>query len=112
MVLFHLELGDAVAQQPADAVGPFEHGHVVAGAGQLLGDSQTGRAGADDGDGFAGQQMCPLGHHPTLVEGVVDDLDLDLLDGHRVGVDSQHAGGLAWGGAKPAGELREVVGRM
>ena len=56
--------------------------------------------------------MCPLGHHPTLVEGVVDDLDLDLLDGHRVGVDSQHARGLAWGGAKPPGELREVVGRM
>jgi len=34
--LFHLELGDAVAQQSADAVGPFEHDHVVAGAGQLL----------------------------------------------------------------------------
>ena len=32
VALLHLELGDAVAQQPADAVGALEHGDVVAGA--------------------------------------------------------------------------------
>ena len=52
--LLHLELGDAVAQQPADAVGALEHDDVVAGAGQLLGGGEAGRAGADDGDPLAG----------------------------------------------------------
>ncbi len=33
--LLHLELGDAVAQQPADAVALLEHGHAVAGAVEL-----------------------------------------------------------------------------
>jgi hypothetical protein len=39
--------------------------------------------------------------------------DLDLLDRHRrVAVDPEHARGLARGRAQPAGELREVVGRV
>ena len=44
VALLHLELGDAVAQQAADAVGALEHEHVVAGAGQLLGGGEPGRA--------------------------------------------------------------------
>ena len=51
-----------------------------------------------------------LRRHPALVPRPVDDLDLDLLDRDGVGVDRQHAGGLARGGAERAGELREVVG--
>ena len=47
---------------------------------------------------------------PALLEGAVDDLDLDLLDGDRVLVDAEHAGALARGRAQPAGELGEVVG--
>ena len=42
--LLHLELGDAVAEQPADAVGPLEHDDAVAGPGELLGGGQAGRA--------------------------------------------------------------------
>ena len=58
VALLHLELGDAVAQQPADAVGALEHDHVVARPGQLLGRGQPGRPGADDRDPLAGR---PLG---------------------------------------------------
>ena len=54
VALLHLELGDAVAQQAADAVGPLEHDDVVAGAGELLGGGQAGGARADDGDPLAG----------------------------------------------------------
>ena len=54
VALLHLELGDAVAQQAADAVGALEHDDVVAGAGQLLGGGEAGRAGADHGDPLAG----------------------------------------------------------
>ncbi len=41
--LLHLEVGDAVAEQAADAVGPLEDGDGVAGARQLLGAGQARR---------------------------------------------------------------------
>ena len=47
MALLHLELGDPVAEQPADAVGPLEHHDVVTGARELLRRGQTGGARAD-----------------------------------------------------------------
>ena len=43
---------------------------------------------------------------------MLDDLHLDLLDGHRALVDAEHAGGLAGRRAEAARELREVVGGM
>ena len=48
--LLHLELGNAVAQQAADAIGLLEDGHRVAGAIQLIGGGQARRARADDRD--------------------------------------------------------------
>ena len=64
----------------------------------------------DDGDLLAGQLVRRQRHDPALVERVVDDLDLDLLDGHRVLVDAEHARRLARRRAQPARELGEVVG--
>ena len=110
VALLHLELGDAVAQQPADAVVALEDRHRVTGAGELLCGGQPGRAGADDGDRLAGQLLRRQRNDPALVEGVVDDLDLDLLDRDRILVDAEHARPLARRRAQPAGELREVVG--
>ena len=54
MALLHLELGDAVAEQPADPIGPLVDDHLVAGARELLRGGQTGRARADDRDALAG----------------------------------------------------------
>ena len=59
---------------------------------------------------LAGQLVGRQRNDPALVEGVVDDLDLDLLDGHRILVDAQHARSLTRRRAQPTGELREVVG--
>ena len=53
VALLHLELGDAVAQQAADAVGALVDRDRVAGAGQLLRGGEPGGTGADDGDGLA-----------------------------------------------------------
>ncbi len=53
--LLHLELGNAVAQQAADAVGPLEHRDRVPGARELLRCSQTRRTRPDDGDLLAGE---------------------------------------------------------
>src|SRR4051812_11740787 len=54
--------------------------------------------------------MRRLWHHPALGEPALGNGALDLLDRHRVVVDVEHAGGLAWSRADQAGELREVVG--
>ncbi len=110
--LFHLELGDAVAQQAARGVGALEHGHVVTLTGQLLRGGQAGRPGTDHGHLLARLHRRGERLHPALGPRAVDDLHLDLLDGHRIGVDAQHAGGLTGGRAEPAGEFREVVGRV
>ena len=55
--LLHLEVGDAVAQEAADPVGPLEDGHVMPGAGELLRGGEAGGAGADDGDRLAGLDL-------------------------------------------------------
>ncbi len=47
MALLHLELGDAVAQEAADAIGALEHRNGVARPGQLLRGGEPGRTGAD-----------------------------------------------------------------
>ena len=109
VALLHLELGDAVAQQAADAVGAFEHDDVVTGARELLGGGEPGRSRADHRDPLAGLDRRDLRHDPPLVPRPVDDLDLDLLDRHRVGVDAEHARRLARRRAQAAGELGEVV---
>jgi hypothetical protein len=84
----------------------------VPGAGQLLRDCQARWAGAHHGNRLARQAFGGLRLDVTLVEGLVDRGDLDLLDGHSRLVDAEDAGRLARGGAEAAGELREVVGRV
>ena len=54
VALLHLELGDAVAQQAADAVGPLEDDDRVAGAGRAAAAAaRPAGPGADDGDRLA-----------------------------------------------------------
>ena len=65
VLLLHLEVGDAVAQQAADAVVALEHGDRVAGAGELLGGGEAGGAGADDGDGLAGEALRRVRGRPS-----------------------------------------------
>ncbi len=53
-MLFHLEIRNAVAEQPADLGVLLEQIDIVSGAGQLLGAGHTGRAGAHHGDLLTG----------------------------------------------------------
>ena len=107
-----LNSGMPKRSRPPGCLGPLEHGDVVPGPGQLLGRGQAGRPGADDRDLLARAHQRRLGLDPAFGPGPVDDLHLDLLDRDRVGVDAEHAGGLARRRAEPAGELGEVVGRV
>ena len=110
--LLHLEVGDAVTQQTADAAVLLEHRHVMAGARELLGCGQAGGTRADDGHLLAGLRRGRLRQHPTLGPGAIGDRVLDRLDAHRIVVDVERAGGLARRRAHAAGELRKVVGRV
>jgi hypothetical protein len=111
-VLFHFEVGDAVAEQAANPVGLLEYGGLVAGAGQLLRAGETRRTRSHHRHPLAGAARRDLGRDPAFVPSAVDDLALDSLDGHRVVVDVERAGRLARRGANAAGELREVVGGL
>jgi hypothetical protein len=81
--LLHLELGDAVAQQAADAVGALVDRDGVARPGELLRGGEAGRAGADDRDRLAGEALGGLRGDVAGLPRLVDDRDLDVLDGHR-----------------------------
>src|SRR3546814_4688318 len=61
LLLLHLELGDAVAQQAADLVGALIDRDRVTRAGELLGGSQARGTGTDDRDGLPGQPLRRLG---------------------------------------------------
>ena len=109
-VLFKLEVGNAVAEQAADAVVLLVDGDGVAGAAQLLRGGQARGTAADDGDALAGVVLGRLGMNPAFVPGALDDGALDELDGNRRLIDAEHAGGFARRGADAAGELRKIVG--
>ena len=83
ILLLQLEIGNAVAQQAADAVVLLEEHRLVAGAIDLLGGGQAGGAGADDRHPLARPRGGQDGLDPAFLEGPLGDLVLDVLDGHR-----------------------------
>src|SRR5690606_16996528 len=109
-LFLQLHVGDAVHQQSADAVRALVYRDLVPGLVQLGGSGQSGGPGADDRDFLACAERRRIGHHPAVLEALVDDRLLDVLDGHRWLVNTEHARPFAGCGADAAGELREVVG--
>src|SRR5262245_35927923 len=112
MALFELELGDAVSQESADAVGALEHGHRVPGAIELGRCGKTCRPRADDGDTTPRTRFGRLRGDPALIKRAVDDRHLDGFDRDRIVVDAEDARTFARRRAEPAGELRKVIRRM
>ena len=110
--LLHLEVGDAVAQQAADAIVALEHRDACGRPVQLLGRGQARRARADDRDRLAGARRGRRRLDPALLDRALDDRPLDRLDRDRVVVDAEHARVLARRRAEASGELGEVVGRV
>ena len=108
--LLQLEFGDAVAQQPANPVGPLKDRHRMACPVQLLRRRQARGAGADHGHLLSRADGGREGFDPAFIEGPLDDGNLNLLDGHGIVIDSQHAGALARSRTKPPGKLGEIVG--
>ncbi len=109
--LLHLEVGNAVPQQAADAVVALEEDDVVPLARELLRRRKASRPGADDGDLLAGALRGRLGSDPALLEGVVDDRHLDLLDRDRQSslMPSTHAASHGAGHSRPVNSGKLLV---
>jgi hypothetical protein len=106
----HLEFRDAVPQQPANAVGPLEHGDQMPGTVQLLRRGQARRPRTDDCHPLARPSRRGLGNDPPFGECPFDDRILDILNGDRRLVDAQHTGFFTRGRAEAPGEFREIIG--
>ena len=110
--LFHLEVRDAVTQQPARLAVFFVDVNFVSGACELLRAGEPSWAGPDDGDLFTGGLAEDFRLDPSIDERTIDDRAFDRFDRHgRVG-EIQRAGRFARRGAYAAGELGEVIGRV
>src|SRR5438309_5504379 len=110
--LFHLELGDAVAEEASDTVVALEHRDPVPGRVELGGGREPGRPRAHDGDLLARADGGRGRLDPARLESVLDDAELDLLDRDGIVVDPEDARPLAGRRAEPARPFREVVGRV
>jgi hypothetical protein len=111
-LLLELEVGDAVAEQPPDAVVLLENRDGVAHAPELLRRGETCRSGADDGDAKARVGSAGQRHDPALLERLVGDRLLDVADGDGLLDESEHARRLTRRRAQAAGQLGEVVRRV
>ena len=108
-----LNSGNAVAEQTADSIGAVEDHDVVPGAGvsccaaaRPAGPEPT-TATRLPVDSLASTGLIQPSFHARL-----DDFELDLLDGDRIAVDTEHARGLTRSRAEATCELGEVVGRV
>ena len=111
-MLLHLEVGNAVTQEPAGLGVFLEHMHVMAGPRELLGAGKPGGSRSHDRDGLAGLMRRGLRSDPAFLEGLVDDRAFDRLDRHRIVFEIERAGRLAWRRTYAAGDLGKIVGRM
>ena len=113
VVLLHLEVGDAVAQQPAGARrssrrrAPRGRRARAAARRQVPAGPEPTTATRLPVCGFGGS-----GHDPALLPAAVGDGAFDRLDGDRRVLEVERAGCLARRRADAAGELREIVGRV
>src|SRR5205085_8369590 len=110
--LFHLEIGNAVTQQTANAVILLEQSDAMACARELLRTGEAGRTRSDHSYALSGRNRREIGMNPALFPAAVDDLTFNGFDRHGIVVDVQCARGLAWRGTDAAGELRKIIGGM
>src|ERR1700682_2368978 len=111
-VLLHFELGNAVTQQSADAVGLLVDRDRMSGAAQLLGRSQSRRTRTDDRYFFSTANLRGFRTDPTLEKAALHNIFLVLLDRDWRLVDAQYARCLARSGTDAAGKLGKVIGRV
>src|SRR5579872_7522940 len=83
-VFLELEIGNAVAQEPADPRRLLENGDIMAGPRELLRAGQARRPRADDRDAPVGAARGDLRLDPAFLPAALDNGVLDGLDGDRL----------------------------
>ena len=110
VVLFHLEVRDAVTEQAAGLTVLLIEVDVMPGSGELLGAGHARGTRTDDGHGLAGLLRIDLRPDPAVFPTLVDDGAFDGLDGDRGIRNVERASRLARGRADAAGKFREIIG--
>ena len=110
--LFHLEVGNAIAEQAAGLLELLENMDIMAAARELLRGGKARRSRADYRDALAGLAGRHLRRDPAFLPAAIDNRAFDGLDRHRLVGEVQRAASLAGRGADAAREFREIVRRM
>ena len=106
----HLEVGDAIAQQPADPVGLLEHRRRMPHPRQLLRTGEPRRPRSDHRDPPPGPARRDMRRDPAFIPAAVDNRAFDRLDRHRGIGQRQRARRLARRRTDPAGKFGKVIG--
>ena len=110
--LFQFHVGDAVHQQTAHTVFPFEHGDMMSTLVQLQSCRQTRRTGADNCHTLSGADFRRIRLDMTACKCLFNDGIFIFLDCDRIAVQSAGAGLFTQRRADTGGELRETVGEQ
>jgi hypothetical protein len=106
------EVGNAVCEEPARPRVLLVNMHVVPRSRELLCGREARRTRADDGDLLSGLLLRRQRRDPSLRERPVRNRAFDGLDGDRIVVDVERAGGFARRRADAPRNFRKVVRRV
>src|SRR5690606_7484974 len=112
MVLLDLEVGDAIAHQPASLALALVDVNVVAGPAKLLRSGHSGRPRANDGDAVAGLHGSGNRVHVAQIPSLVADRLLNRLDGNGHIFEVKRASLFARSRADAARPFGEIVSRV
>ena len=110
--LVQLHHGNAIHQQPANAICPLVDRNSMTRAVQLISCRETCWPRSCHGDLKAGALPRNNGLYPSLFKPPINNRLLDILDGHCRLCDAEDTRSFTGCGAYPSGELRKIVGRV
>ena len=89
-ILLQFHVGNAIHQQPANAVSTLINGDVMPRLIELRSGGQAGRTGADYCHFFTGAEFRRIGAYPAMLKPFVDNGVFNILDGDGRFVDAKH----------------------
>ena len=109
MHFFHLEFRNPIPQEAANTICALEHHYIVSGTCELLCDSKTSRPTTDDCNTLTCLDGWDLRNNPPFTEGMINDLNFDLLNCYGVLVHTKNTCRFARSWAQTASEFWKVI---
>ena len=107
-VQFHIR--NTVHQQTAGTVGTLVNSNAVTGLVQLISTGKAGRSAADNRNLFAAALSRLIGFYQSMLEGVFNDILLNVANGNRIVHQTCIAGTFAGSRADMRCKFREIIG--